>query len=198
MTLALGFDFETTGKGNFQAKYSDPAQPEIVQAAYRLIELETGKVFLSRCAMIKPEFYQEIPEEAQAIHGIDIESARKYGLPLNTVMKEFFRLYDVCDFYFCHNTGYDERLARKTAMRMQRRIDWDKKKFCTMTKTTKLCGIKGPRGMKWPSLQELHMFLFGEGFEAAHDALIDIIATEKCLLELYNKKHIDFSDFKVI
>ncbi len=39
-------------------------------------------------------------------------------------------------------------------------------------------------GYKWPKLEELHNFLFKEGFDGAHDALNDVMATSKCYFEM--------------
>ena len=55
-----------------------------------------------------------------------------------------------------------------------------------MLNTTKLCKIPGKYGYKWPTLSELHMFLFGNGFEGAHDALNDVLACAACYFELKN------------
>lgn len=62
--------------------------------------------------------------------------------------------------------------------------------FCTMLATTSLLGIPHPNEyfrkkgqFKWPSLDELHAFLFGceiEGRDNFHDALVDVKGTAKC------------------
>ncbi|MHA7056780.1 hypothetical protein ACWGOQ_0006140 [Aquimarina sp. M1] len=58
------------------------------------------------------------------------------------------------------------------------------KKLCTMLTSTNYCKISGNYGYKWPTLSELHIKLFGEDFEGAHDASADIMATEKCFWEM--------------
>lgn len=50
--------------------------------------------------------------------------------------------------------------------------------------------VKLPRN-KWPTLQELHTFLFGVGFEGAHDALVDVRACAKCYWEIQRRKNAD-------
>ena len=57
-------------------------------------------------------------------------------------------------------------------------------KICTMKSSTKYCRIPGNYGYKWPTLSDLHINLFGNDFEGAHDAFADIDATEKCFWEL--------------
>jgi DNA polymerase III subunit epsilon len=53
-----------------------------------------------------------------------------------------------------------------------------------MLSSTEYCRIPGPYGFKWPKLTELHLKLFGEGFDEAHNAAVDINATEKCFWEM--------------
>jgi DNA polymerase III alpha subunit (gram-positive type) len=49
-----------------------------------------------------------------------------------------------------------------------------------MQAATEFCRLPGPYGYKWPRLSELHTKLFGVDFDKAHDASVDINATEKC------------------
>lgn len=53
-----------------------------------------------------------------------------------------------------------------------------------MLTATNYCRIPGLYGYKWPKLSELHIKLFGVDFDDAHDASVDINATEKCFWEL--------------
>jgi len=61
------------------------------------------------------------------------------------------------------------------------------KKLCAMKSSTEYCKIPGLNGYKWPTLCELHIKLFGEDFEDAHDAIVDISITKKCFWELRNR-----------
>ena len=56
----------------------------------------------------------------------------------------------------------------------------------TMKESGEYCQISGGRGggFKWPSLTQLHEKLFGEDFDAAHNASADVEATTRCFLEL--------------
>ena len=40
---------------------------------------------------------------------------------------------------------------------------------------------------KNPSLTQLHMHLFGEKFDDAHDALADVVACARCFFELKDR-----------
>jgi hypothetical protein len=53
-----------------------------------------------------------------------------------------------------------------------------------MESSTNYCRIPGPYGYKWPKLSELHFKLFGEYFEEAHNASVDVRATFRCFWEM--------------
>ena len=60
-----------------------------------------------------------------------------------------------------------------------------KPKLCTMKSTIKFVAAPASwGGFKFPKLEELHMKLFNENFEGAHDAFNDLNATARCLFEL--------------
>jgi len=67
-------------------------------------------------------------------------------------------------------------------------------KICTMQSTTDICKLPSQYGFKWPSLQELHKFLFGCDFEGAHDASDDVTAMAKCFFELKRRKLLVISE----
>jgi hypothetical protein len=54
-----------------------------------------------------------------------------------------------------------------------------------MKTTVDFCALQG-NGLrfKYPKLWELHKKLFGEYFSWAHDAMVDVEATQRCFLEL--------------
>jgi len=63
---------------------------------------------------------------------------------------------------------------------------FDIKSIDTKEESTEYCALPGGRGgkYKWPNLAELHHKLFGEGFDEAHNAAADVVATARCFLEL--------------
>ena len=63
------------------------------------------------------------------------------------------------------------------------------KRIDTMMKTIKFCALPFPNGrggFKWPKLEELYFKLFNESFPA-HNAKEDVLATERCYLELVKR-----------
>ena len=80
-----------------------------------------------------------------------------------------------------HRTQIESQLAQ------QKSID-------TKNEGTEFCAIPGGRGgkFKWPTLTELHVKLFKEGFAEAHNASADVEATTRCFLELIRLRVIDY------
>jgi len=86
-----------------------------------------------------------------------------------------------------HNVRFDERVIGAELFRAGRTRNpiESKTRCCTMRETTDFCRIPGgPRGYKWPTLDQLHRTLFGVGFEAAHNAIADVRACATCFFEL--------------
>jgi hypothetical protein len=53
-----------------------------------------------------------------------------------------------------------------------------------MHATTQFCALPGPYGLKWPTLPELHLKIFGQTVKEAHNAAADVATCAKCFLEL--------------
>lgn len=186
-------DSETTGMWDFKAPFNSIRQPHLVQLAFRLMDPFSGRVYQTFSAFIKPHLYDRIDPGAERIHGISIEDAEKYGVDVRLAMNEFQNSLDNADMLVCHNVEFDSRVFDRTfsATFDQDAKVRDKPSYCTMKETTKLVGAQGPRGLKWPKLIELHEFLFDKGFDGAHDALEDVLATERCLVELCKRGFIE-------
>lgn len=191
MTIALLFDTETTGKWDFKADFDAEHQPHLVQLAYRLIELETGKVFQTHSTLIQPAYFDEIEDGAQAVHGISIEDCRRFGVHPDSALVDFSFALTASDVVMAHNFAFDSKIIDRTHVMAvsQPLFGKDYPHYCTMHNTTQMCQLPKARGYgyKWPKLVELHIHLFGKPFEGAHDALVDVLAMERCVLELFNR-----------
>jgi len=101
------------------------------------------------------------------------------------VLNKFNELVERSDFIVAHNISFDEKILGAELLRKKIKSNFNRKrKLCTMQSSTDYCRLPGPYGYKWPTLSELHIKLFGEGFDNAHDASVDINATEKCFWEM--------------
>ncbi len=172
--MYLFFDTETTGIEN----------PRIVQIAWAVTD-ENGNELRTQSFIVRPDGF-EIPASATRIHGITTEVALRSGIEIASALEAFAK--DVVDaaILIAHNVRFDEGVVIGEFLRAgQNETPLSGKTFyCTMQSSTDFCKIKGRRGYKWPSLEELHILLFGDTFESAHSALADVRACAKCFFEL--------------
>ena len=183
------FDTETTGlPRNWKAPVTDLDNwPRLIQLGY-IVYSENGDRLEDGNYIIKPEGFT-IPSESSNVHGITTEKAINEGEDLKTILTKFHAILDACQEVVAHNIAFDEKIIGAEFLRnnFQNILDV-KKKICTMTSTVDFCQIPGQFGFKWPGLSELHIKLFGENFDNAHDAFADIEATANCFWELKKKE----------
>ena len=183
--MYLFFDTETTGlPRNWKAPVTDLNNwPRMIQIAWILSD-NNGNRIKSDDFIIKPENFK-IPLDASRVHGISTEKAINEGKELEKVLMTFNELVEQAAFIVAHNISFDEKILGAELLRKGIRSDfWRKRKLCTMKASTDYCRLPGPYGYKWPKLSELFIKLFGEDFDEAHDASVDINATEKCFWKM--------------
>ena len=134
--------------------------------------------------IVKPEGFT-IPDQAAKIHGITTAKALHEGQALQTVLQIFRSRICAAEILVGHNIDFDVKIVGAEFIRAGiAPVAPARRKVCTMQSSTAYCNLPGPRGPKWPKLQELHVRLFGENFAEAHNAAADIEATAKCFFEL--------------
>jgi DNA polymerase III subunit epsilon len=159
--------------------------PRLVQIAWILTD-ETGNEVRSQAFIIRPDGY-EIPMSATQIHGITTDTARRLGIEIEQALVAFANDLSAAQYLVAHNIQFDERIVGAEFHRSGREPSPLSKKhhFCTMRSTAAFCRISGgPRGYKWPTLEELHHKVFSTTFELAHNAIADVRACAKCFFEL--------------
>ncbi|MBQ1969009.1 MAG: DNA polymerase III subunit alpha [Flavobacteriales bacterium] len=191
--MYLIFDTETTG---FPKDRNAPIEavdnwPRMVQLAWQLHD-DMGRLIEARNYIVRPEGY-DIPYNAEKIHGISTSRAMKEGVELSFVLGEFSRALEQTRFAVGHNIYFDIPVVRCEYYRKGMSDTLESKGVldtCTED-TAELCKIGGGAGrrFKLPKLIELHQYLFGEGFDAAHNASADVEATARCFLELVRLGH---------
>lgn len=183
--MELFFDTETTGMALFGEPPSHKGQPHMVQLG---AILSTEDEINHRFSILVEPIDWSFDPKAVAVHGITEERARKYGLPESAVVEMFIAMMRKADVLICHNVSFDAKIMAAAIHRYWGPVFdhfMEFPKVCTMEGSTEFCGIPGRYGKKkWPRLSELHMKLFNEPFEGAHDALNDIEATRRCYYEL--------------
>lgn len=183
--MFLFFDTETTGlPKNWNAPVNNLSNwPRMVQVAWILSD-DNGNCVEKESFIIKPENYS-IPLEASKIHRISTEKAISEGKDLQEVLVKFNTLLKQTNAVVAHNISFDEKIIGAELIRKKIKNNFESiPKLCTMKASTNYCKIPGYYGYKWPKLSELHIKLFGSDFEEAHDALVDIEATERCFWEM--------------
>ncbi len=187
--MFLFFDTETTG---LPKNWNAPAShinnwPRMVQLACLLYD-ENGSLEESCNFIIQPEGYS-IPNDAARVHGITTERAIGEGVELKNVLEGFQNLLDKSTQLVAHNMAFDEKIIGAEFYRIFGEDPLlGKPKICTMKHPAILnfCALPPFKygSYKWPRLSELHFKLFGNYFDEAHDASIDIKATAKSFWEL--------------
>jgi DNA polymerase III subunit epsilon len=188
MSAILFYDTETTGLPTRRGASPEDVNvwPRMVQLAWALGDGAPAKLVSH---IIKPEGFV-IPDEVARIHGISQERAMDEGVPLLDAVEEFRGDLATVESVAAHNLDFDYGVLGAELIRLGFWNDLEpKRRVCTMRCSTGLCRIpqKNGRGFKWPKLMELHQFLFGEGFEGAHDARNDVAAGLRCYFELQRR-----------
>lgn len=180
------WDTETTG---FATRWWDLAQqPYIIQfaaieATYKdgeYIELERHDF------LIRPPI--SIPFWASQVNGIFDKDVADCP-PIVEYMDDIIRVLNRADIVSGHNISYDEEILSYELARLRRSWEYaPSKTLCTMRSSTDYCKLQG-RGFSYkpPKLSELHRHLFGEYFEWAHDAMVDVEATMRSFIELVKR-----------
>jgi len=184
----LFFDLESTGlPPRFVTGPPNPSDwPHVVSASWALYTTAGLEVQRAYHVIIPSGFV--IPEEAAKIHGITTERAMALGVPLSGFLRKLtmqIREHRPA-LVVAHNVGFDKPLLAVECLRCGIPCPIEAiPTFCTMTATTDLCRIPRRDGnFKWPSLSELHSFLFGVDLDDAHHAGSDMHACAKCFFEL--------------
>ena len=190
MTRFLFFDTETDGlPKNYKAPVTDLDNwPRLVQIGW-IVMNENQDVLEEKEYIIFPDGFI-IPKEVSDIHRVTQERAEKGGVPILTVLQEFRTKISQSDYLVGHNIEFDCNIIGAEFIRNDiESLENKTPRICTMKSSTAFCKLPSKWGKyKWPKLMELHTKLFGEGFEEAHDAIVDIRATAKCFFELLELK----------
>lgn len=186
----LFFDTETSGlPKNYKAPYTDVNNwPRIVQLAWVIADNQ-GVISEHNC-IIKTDFL--IPEESSKIHGITNEISQSQGQDIQSVLLEFLEALFESDLVVCHNLSFDWSVLRAELLRAHLDVNIQKPTFCTMKSTVDYCQLPGPYGFKWPKLEELYYKCFSEKLENAHNALIDVRATQRVFKKLVDDQVFQF------
>lgn len=212
----LFFDLETTGlpspetqKGTVSENYLQ--WPRIWQISAVVYDYSNGRV----CTWDMSKFiksYDRLPWISQDGNPVPIKNdvCMADGLLAHEVFPLISDAMHDADLIVCHNLAFDSRVFESECYRL-REMGYDesdfrmppkksdgKPKICTMNSSSKHCAIPkaNGKGLKWPTLQELHEVLFKKKYHGAHDSRIDVMATIDCFQELVRLGVIDLGGIK--
>lgn len=185
--MFIFIDTETTGP--------NCAVDRIIQVAWLVVDRD-GVIYKEFCELIKPDGFV-IPSSATRIHGISTDVANREGVCIDDVLCDLDDDLETVDCVVGHNVSFDLSFLKKEFLKAKRDHPFSGlSTFCTMRASTKVCALPkldGRSGYKWPTLSELYFHLFGEYFDNAHDALVDVKACEECFFELAERGVFDLS-----
>jgi len=190
----LFFDCETTGLPGVRW-----FSPEVVDQWPRLVQLAwarydaAGNLEEARNFIVKPDGFK-VPPDATRIHGISDAEARRVGRDLGQVLDGFLEAATVPGTTLvAHNFDYDRNVVAGELIRARKPLAFlELAGICTMRGTTDLVRLPRPGGgfgFKWPTLEELHTWVFGFSYEGAHDAANDIGACARAFFKLRDAGH---------
>jgi DNA polymerase III epsilon subunit-like protein len=180
----LFFDTETTGLPRYNAPADDTrAWPRLVQIAWLLSD-NGGHVLWQESFVVRPEGFT-IPQDAVRVHGITNEAAIRSGVPLRMALDRFREEAARSSTVVAHNMAFDGGVVAAECARsgVENPLS-GMPSVCTMEASVRVCGIRRPGGLKWPTLTELHRTLFSSEYPGAHAAGNDAAACARCFFEL--------------
>ncbi len=193
--MFLIFDTETTGlPKNWNAPLADLDNwPRCIQIAWQLHDKD-GKCISNENFLIFPKGFS-IPFDAEKIHGISTDLAKKDGKQIEKVLSIFRETLSKASFVCGHNISFDLNILGAEFLRSEGKNPLEGYEIidtCT-EETANLCKLSGGRGgkYKFPTLSELYFNVFGNEFLEAHNASSDVEATTRCLLELLRTNKIN-------
>ena len=191
--MFLFFDCETTGLPRVRFFSPEVAEewPRLVQIAWARYDRK-GRPEGAQCHIVRPDGFT-IPADATRIHGISDAHARNVGRDLAEVLDEFLaEVGRPGTTLVAHNFDYDRGVIGGELVRSRRPLGFlELPSICTMKQTTNLVGLPRPGGpgYKWPTLEELHTYVFGFSYQGAHDAANDIDACARSFFKLLEAGH---------
>lgn len=187
--MHLIFDTETTG---LPLRYDAPMTsvdnwPRVIQLAWANFST-SGELIEKRVDLIKPKGWSVPNTDFHKENGFSQERNILEGIPIEEALGYFIEQINKSALLVAHNINFDYNIIGAEMIRAGLSASRRLPRLCTMESSVDFCALpKRGGGYKYPKLEELHKKLFGCGFDGAHDAMNDVMATAKCLYGMFNK-----------
>ncbi len=186
--MNLFFDTETTGVPDRDLNWREDYMkwPYVLSWAWRF----KGK---SHYYLIHQEG-RKVPREATAVNGITTEMVNNDSIALKfeDVLGLFFKDAMEAANIIGHNVYFDTAIVQANVYREFGENSPEAHKIvAALFKDKRICTMRGSKilfGNRWPKLTSLHELLFNGKSFAAHDALEDVLAVERCYYELKKRR----------
>jgi DNA polymerase III epsilon subunit-like protein len=133
-----------------------------------------------------------------AIHKITRERSDYEGIPIEEALAMFVENIRDVDIVVGHNIQFDKRMVAVELYRHNMKNCFYKNglpipDYCTMKRTTDICKLPainkktGETYNKYPTLTELHTYLFGQPPRGTHNAIADVMICLRCFIALVEK-----------
>ena len=183
------FDTETTGVIPKDFNSLDEC-PYMLQLGSITYDTSTHMITKTINEIVKIPDHVKIPENVSDINSITHERVNKEGIDVVDVLKSFNEQLQNSNMVVAHNIDFDINIVNYECMRNNIAFEGLKlnkgNSYCTMSKGTVLCKIQkeNTKGKyyKWPTLEELHHYLFGKKLKDLHDAYNDLIICLRCYM----------------
>lgn len=194
MVKILVFDTETTGLPRYEIinGHRTRIMPYIVQISWILYDANKNTVLSCHDHIVRLPDDVKIPEESIKFHNITQEIMEKHGESISDVLINFVEHVKLSDYVVAHNISFDKSMVETEFSRngMINHFDVMKSElifYCTMKNSTALCNIvvpdmrTGGTRVKYPSLEELHTFLFKNSkLSNLHNSYNDVLVCLRC------------------
>lgn len=186
----LVFDTETSGlpKHKYSSIYKTSEWPHILQLSYIVWDLDNNEIIAQENDYIKIRTYIKISQESYNVHKISKEFLEKNGISMTIAINKFIEHMKHCNIVVGHNVEFDQKMMNVECYRRSIEIEW-KPEFCTMKNSVDICKIEkvnlnNETYFKYPTLNELHVYLFKKEPNNLHDALTDIMICLRCYCKI--------------
>lgn len=184
--MYLIFDCSAISKpASYKAPFSDTfAWPRMIHLSWILLNKEYKPIEDFDC-IVRPEGFTVTPEIEKNAH-IDHEDIEKKAADLESILDKFSASVEKTQYIVAHNLNFNENVLAAEYIRKNKPINlFKKERICIMQESTHYCKIPNKRGgYKWPTLNELHVVCFNQGYTPSNNARADVIAAARCFIKL--------------
>tara|TARA_Y100000592_G_scaffold45567_1_gene72304 strand:+ start:4022 stop:4678 length:657 start_codon:yes stop_codon:yes gene_type:complete len=196
----LVFDTETTGlPSERNASIRDVTKwPHIIQLSYILYDVDMKKTLCCVDDIIKLDDNVEISEKSIELHNITRSISNRKGILISEAINNFNMVLETADVVVAHNLSFDKKMIMVECVRLNTKQYFTNtsgrgvKEYCSMKNSVELCKIervnsKGEKYYKYPTLSELHNYLFGYYPENVHDSMADVLICLRCYYKMFKE-----------